>query len=132
MVDNDTTISSWWQNFWMKLHFDKITAYLTGSKERIVEIGLYAGMGFLSGFFLKKFSSLVIMVLVVVGIAFMLQQFNLIAITINWQNMYDLFGIKQPPVIDDNVLVLFWAWIRVNWVISLSYAIGFFVGLNLA
>jgi len=102
------------------------------SKDRLFEIGLYAGAGFLSGFLLKKYSTYVgVFVLILVGLGVM-QQMEVINCTINWDKVSEVFGIQvAQTVIPDNILTTIWEWVRLNMVISVSYLVGLFIGLKL-
>ena len=102
------------------------------SKDRLFEIGLYAGAGFLSGFLLKKYSTyVVVFVLILVGLGVM-QQMEVINCTINWDKVSEVFGIQvAQTVIPDNILTTIWEWVRLNMVISVSYLVGLFIGLKL-
>ena len=62
------------------------------SKEKLLEAGLYAGIGFISGFLLKKYSTYVgVCILLLIGLG-VLQQLEVISITVNWDKV---FGVKE-------------------------------------
>ena len=115
-------------SFDMSSIMDKIKA----SKNNLVEVGLYVGMGFLSGFLLKKYSTYVaVLVLFFVGLGIM-HQFEVVNIVINWSKVYDVFGIRVAQnVTVDNFFALVWEWVKVNLVISVSYVVGLGIGLKL-
>jgi len=101
------------------------------SKDSTTNIALYAGVGFLTGFVCKKASSYVLVVLLVLlGIA-VLHQYNVINITINWDEMSALLGIRPTDMTGDGLAALMWEAIKANAVISASYAIGFIIGFRL-
>ncbi len=101
------------------------------SKDTIFEAGLYAGIGFISGFLLKKYSAYVgVCILLLIGLA-VLQQLEVINVVVNWDKVYEQFGIQAAQnVTADTVLGMAWAWMKVNMVISISYVIGLFIGLK--
>ena len=105
---------------------------IKSSKDNLVEVGLYVGMGFLSGFLLKKYSTYVaVLVLLLVGLGLM-HQFEVVNITINWDKVHDVFGIRVAQnVTVDNFFALAWEWVKVNLVISVSYVVGLAIGLKL-
>ena len=115
-----------------KFDISSVIEKIKSSKDRLFEIGLYAGIGFLSGFLLKKYSTYVaVFVLLLIGIG-VLHQTEVIHITINWDKVYEFFGIQvAQTVTNDNVLSLIWEWVRVNLVISISYLVGLLIGLKL-
>ena len=114
-----------------KLNVNNIMEKIKSSKDQLFEIGLYAGAGFLSGFLLKKYSSYVaVLVLLLVGLG-VLQQMQVIDLTINWDKANEIFGIKAVPTVSaDSMIHTLWAWIRANLTISISFLVGLFIGLK--
>ena len=106
---------------------DKIKA----SKDKLFEIGLYAGAGFLSGFLLKKYSTYVaVFVLMLIGIG-VLQHMEVINVAVNWDKANELFGIQAAQTVSaDSVISNVWEWIKVNMAISVSFIVGLFIGLK--
>lgn len=106
---------------------DKIKA----SKDRLFEIALYSGIGFISGFLLKKYSTYVgVCVLVLIGLG-VLHHLGVIHILVNWDKVNEIFGIQAAHnVTADNIITLIWEWVKVNMLISISYIVGFFIGLK--
>jgi hypothetical protein len=46
--------------------------------------------------------------------------------------VYEVFGIQvAQDVTADTVIGMVWEWMKVNMVISVSYLVGFFIGLRL-
>ncbi len=101
------------------------------SKDKFLEAGLYAGIGFISGFLLKKYSTYVgVCILALIGLG-VLHQLEVINIAVNWDKVYELFGIQAAQnVTADTMVGMIWEWVKVNMVISISYIVGFFVGLK--
>ena len=114
-----------------KLNVNNIMERIKSSKDQLFEIGLYAGAGFLSGFLLKKYSSYVaVLVLLLVGLG-VLQQMQVINVMINWDKAYDLFGIRAVQTVSaDSIIHTLWSWVRANMAISVSYLVGLFIGLK--
>lgn len=115
------------EQFNMESMMDKIKA----SKDKLFEIGLYAGAGFLSGFLLKKYSTYVaVFVLMLIGIG-VLQHMEVINVAVNWDKANELFGIQAAQTVSaDSVISNVWEWIRVNMAISISFIVGLFIGLK--
>lgn len=114
-----------------KLNMDNIVAKIKSSKDQLFEIGLYAGAGFLSGFLLKKYSSYVaVLVLLLVGLG-ILQQMQVVNVVIDWNKAHEVFGINAAePVSADSIIHTVWSWVRANMAISISYLVGLFIGLK--
>jgi len=100
------------------------------STNRLIEIGIYLGIGFVTGFLLKRcFTYVFIALLTLVGL-FVLHQFDIITITMNTAKLQELFSIKQTVTVDTNLLVVYWEWIKLNIAIVLSFSIGLIIGLR--
>jgi len=100
------------------------------STNRLIEIGIYLGVGFVTGFLLKRcFGYVFIALLTLVGL-FILHQFDIITITMNTAKLQELFSIKQAVTVDTNLLVVYWEWIKLNIAIVLSFSIGLIIGLR--
>lgn len=114
-----------------KFDVETIVERVKSSQDRLFEVGMYAGIGFLSGFLLKKYSTYVaVFVLFLIGLG-VLSQLEVINIIVNWDKVYELFGIQAAQTVTaDNILSMVWEWVRVNMVISISYIIGLFIGLK--
>ena len=101
------------------------------SKDRFFEVGLYAGIGFVSGFLLKKYSTYVgVCVLMLIGLG-VLHHLGVVNIMVNWDKMNELFGIQAAQTVTaDSIIATVWEWIRLNMLISISYVVGLFIGLK--
>jgi uncharacterized membrane protein (Fun14 family) len=110
---------------------DNLMNKVRSSKDQLFEIGLYAGVGFLSGFLLKKYSSYVaVFILMLVGLG-VLQNLEVINIGIDWAKVNELFGIQAAQNVSaDSLIHTVWEWVKVNLAISISYLIGLFIGLK--
>jgi len=104
---------------------------LSLSKDKIMEMGLYLGVGFLSGFLLKKYSKYVLMVLLCMAGLVVLQQFEIVTIVFNTAKIQEVFGVK-PSSLEADLFSVYWNWIKINFSIVLSFSIGFLVGLKVA
>lgn len=114
-----------------QLNFQTIMDKIRHSKDKFFEIGLYAGIGFISGFLLKKYSVYVgVCILALVGLG-VLHHLEVINVMVNWDKVNELFGIQAAQnVTADSLIATVWEWIKVNMVISISYFVGLFVGLK--
>ena len=117
----------WFDTIVKKLHLDKFNI----STNRFIEIGMYLGIGFLTGFLLKRCASYIfVAVLTVVG-SFVLHQFGIITITIDPVKMQEFFGIQQTVTVDTNILMIYWEWVKLNAALVLSFSVGLLIGLKL-
>ena len=104
---------------------------LRESRSTLIDIGLYGGIGFLTGFLFKKYSVYVVVFVLFIASLMLLQQFGFMSIVVNWPKVHELMGIQPAVVVGDNVLIMAWGWMKANVVISASFAVGFLVGLKL-
>jgi len=118
---------NWLDSFLAKFNLDKLNI----SSNRIIELGMYVGVGFVTGFLLRRCAGYVfIAILTLVGV-FALHQFGVITITIDPVKMQEFFGIKQTVTFDANIMMVYWEWVKLNMALVLSFTIGLFIGLKL-
>ncbi|HRN78059.1 MAG TPA: FUN14 domain-containing protein [Candidatus Dependentiae bacterium] len=115
----------------IKNQFQGVMDKLKDSKSILIDVALYGGIGFLTGFLFRKYSTYIaFLVLFLVGLI-VLQQMNVITIAINWIKVEELFGIQQgTTTINDTLLGSFWEWVKANFIIVVSYIVGFLFGLR--
>ena len=99
------------------------------SKDTIIEMGIYLGIGFLVGFALKKYSKYVLVALLCIAGLIVLQQFEFVSIGFNTVKIQDMFGIKSAQM-DTDMMTMYWQWIKLNASIVISFSIGFLFGLK--
>jgi len=120
--------AGWLETFKQKLNIDGLMQKMNLSKERVFEIGLYLGIGFLAGFLFKKYAKyLFIVVLTVVGLA-VLHHLGFVEFTINWEKVQGIQPIPTP--MDATIWSVYWEWIKANVAIVLSFSVGFLVGFR--
>lgn len=134
MVENQVTPampaeSGWTESF--KAKTSGLVEKVRDSKETIFNVLLYAGLGFLVGYLAKKFSAFIIMVAIGLVVLVALQQFEIIYIAINWTKVQTALGMT-PVAAGENVSILaaLWEWMKANVLISVSFIIGFLLGLK--
>jgi uncharacterized membrane protein (Fun14 family) len=124
-VVNNQAVQSGWADT-LRERSKYIMGKLHDSRAIILDILLYGGIGFLSGFLLRKYANYVaFLVLIVVGVIVM-QQYNII----NWTYINDLFGFQHAPAMNGDSFVAFWEWCKANAVIVVSWIIGLLIGLK--
>ena len=129
-MDTQGTVTSDWLGL-LKEKFYALMDKFNLSQESTTNIALYGGVGFLTGFVCKKASSYVLVaLLVLLGIA-ILHQYNILCITVNWNEMSTILGIHPSEMTGDGLANLVWGAIQANAAISASYAVGFIIGFKL-
>lgn len=101
-------------------------------KGNIVEVAIYAGIGFVVGFIFKKHLKYIALALLFIVGLVILQQFDLVHTSINWQKLQELFNIQPiEHTFDTQTFHAYFDWVKANFVFVLSTSIGFFIGLKL-
>lgn len=131
MVENPAVVIE--QSGWLDSAKSKaggLVEKIKESKGTLFDIALYAGLGFLVGYLVKKFSGYLIALAIFVVIILALQQFEFVFVSVNWAKIQSAFGIQPAPTGDTSMLVMVWEWMKINVLISVSFIIGFLLGLK--
>lgn len=129
---SSTPQAGWLDGIKNSFHWEGIKEKFYELQPLLIELGLTLGIGFATGFILKKFGKIfafLIGILVILGV---LQQLGAISISINWIKIQEWFGIQAIPVVDDSIFVAFGAWLKAHILQTLFFVIGFLLGLNVA
>lgn len=103
------------------------------SKSIIFDLILFFGVGFLIGFFLRKYGQYVAALIVFLVCLVVLAQLNIVDIGINWSKVEQLLGMKQPVAAQGHALfTMYWDWLKSNVVQVASFCVGFLVGLRIS
>ncbi len=130
IVKAPTAQGGWLEGVKDKINPDQWMAKLNLSKARLVDIGLYLGFGFVTGFLLKKYGRYVVVFgFMVLGLV-ALQQLGVLNVAINWNKAQELFGIQRVETPDTNLLRMYVEWIKLNVGLVLTFSIGFIAGLK--
>ncbi len=79
---------------------------------------------------LENRSSARVCILLLIGLG-VLHHLEVINVAVNWDKVYEVFGIQAAQnVTADNIVATIWEWVKVNLLISISYLVGFFIGLK--
>lgn len=128
---NNASASSLLEIIKQNFHPSHIKESMINHRDLLLSVVIFFGVGFLTGFFLKKFShyfaAFIVLLLILIGLDYV----GLLTIKIDWVNVQATFGIKPVPV-HGNHLEMLSDWVQENIFACMSYAIGFFVGLRLA
>jgi uncharacterized membrane protein (Fun14 family) len=96
------------------------------NSRKVIEIVSFFGIGFFSGFLLKKYFRYVLLSLIVLTVvAFILENSSIIHI--DWNRVRSILGIASTDTIDSIFYVSF-DWVKANVVSSISALIGFVIG----
>ncbi len=101
-------------------------------KYTLLDWSIYFGIGFLVGFLIKKYLKYILLLVLFIVSLVILEQFDILHLTVNWQKMQELLNIRAVQTeFDAQVLSSYLEWIKANLAVVLSSSIGFFLGLKL-
>ena len=116
-----------------KVHFSDLVEKINDSRSIIMDMALYGGIGFLSGYLLKKYSNAVIIIILMTTALVVLQQFEFITVIINWPKIHSMLGLQEnAKIIIDNFGLFFVDWVKSNMPIVVVTLIGFLLGIKVA
>jgi len=104
---------------------------IQANKDLLIEMSLCTIVGFIVGFLMKKFSTLILFLALTCGLILFLQYQDFISIGINWQHFQNFFGIQPLVMPDGNAVSFYWQWIMGHLGLVVSFAIGCGLGLRL-
>jgi hypothetical protein len=114
-----------------RLHVDALLEKIRASRETLIDVALYGGIGFLSGFLIRRYSSYVATAIIVGAGLILLNQFDIISLSINWSRVHSFLGIEQYMLEGQNMFSMAWEWTKGNVVIAVSFLIGFLIGIRI-
>lgn len=102
------------------------------SQDQLFDIGLFAGIGFLLGFFIKRYATYVIAFGIFVTGLIVLSQFNMLSFHINWGEVYKILHIPAGTAVGvNNIATIVWEWARSNVIAASSFTISLLIGLKI-
>lgn len=105
-----------------------ITEKIREHKQLLLDIAIYGAIGFFIGFFIRRFSTFVIILAVLVISLVLLHNFNILNVAINWDWIQSNTGFKPVAMGQSDVMTF----LKDNFVIIASSCVGFLVGLKLS
>jgi len=125
--------TSWFDHMKDALNPKLLWQKIKDSKSLLLDIALFFGVGFLIGFFLRKYGQYVAAFIVFCVCLILLSQFNIVQLGINWERVQQVIGFRLPVVPEGGTLVaVYWEWVKINIFPVLSFCVGFLVGLRMS
>jgi hypothetical protein len=132
MVESTGNIElGWFDRLKNSLQLDKLAQTLNLSKYKLLDMGLFLGVGFLLGFLWKRYANYVIAALIFVAVLMLLNQLDVVRVHINWIKVQECCGIV-PAHQDADIVAMFWEWSKANILIIFSFVIGFCFGAKVS
>lgn len=110
---------------------EKIVKKFDLTKDKALQLAIYLGIGFLVGFLLKRYSRIVVTVIVVLLTLLTLEYFHIIDLTVHWGKVRDLIGMRPLPAVNGTVFTALWESAKDNLAQVISFSVGFLAGLKL-
>lgn len=108
---------------------ERFTNWMRGSKDAFLWCIVYAAAGFIAGFFFKHYSRYLIVALLFIGVLFGLHHMGIVSIAVNQDKLNSFFGL-QSGTGHDQVIMMFFEWIKANVLIAIAFLIGFLLGIR--
>ena len=121
--------NGWFESLKSKLNIDNIIQKMNLSRSKLIEIGLYLGIGFIAGFLFKKYGKYIFVVVATIVALFILQQFGFVNIAVNWNKIQGIQPIAVP--VGSDIWSVYWSWVKVHFAVILSFSVGFFIGFKI-
>src|SRR5437762_7932686 len=104
-----------------KVNVGQLVDKISESRNLIFDVLLYGSIGLLTGYLLKRYSGAVIVIVLMTSALMIMQQFELIAITINWDKINEMLGLAQAnKLLSDNMMPLAIEWAKANMLVVVS------------
>jgi uncharacterized membrane protein (Fun14 family) len=121
----------WFEKIKNYIKFDDLLKKLSESKYKLLDMALFAGIGFLIGFLWKRYANYFIAFFVFLVGLIILQQTHIIEIQIDWLRIQKCCGV-EPITRQTDMPSLVWEWFKANILIVFSFIIGFCLGTKLS
>lgn len=116
---------------WLKenLNPTNIMNKLDLTPQKLFEMAVYFGVGFLTGYLLRKYGKFIIFLILAIVALFLLQQVGIIDIAVHMDKIYELFGM-QPTAAEGSLFAGYWEWVKTHITLVVMFSIGFLIGLR--
>ncbi len=127
-----TTESGLLESIKDKLNPSYLMKKLNLTSNKLMEMGIYLGVGFLAGYVLKKYGKFMIALMVFILGLLLLQQLGVISLVFHGDKLQELLGMNPVVASEQTILLTYWDWIKANVILVISFSIGFLIGLRSA
>ena len=129
MADHETVHSGVLDTLRERMNWDTIVDTVKTNKHHLTEIAVWAALGFLVGFFFRRYSSYLAALIFVIFALWGLCYLDILQVTINWDRVHALVGMRlDDGAFVDNAL----EWLRANMAATISFVVGLFIGVKAA
>ena len=131
MTEQDVVVESlgWWDT--IKLHIQNAWMKIQESQNLLLAIAVYGGIGFIVGYFLKKYAHFLIFFILFLVSLVLMHQFEYLTFTINWVKIQGSLcmpaGVDMTSVSIANCV---FEWTKSHVAEAVSVVVGFLIGLR--
>lgn len=104
---------------------------ISNNKDLLMLMGLYVLAGFVAGFVLKKCNKFIFFIALAVGVVLFLQYQGYLSVIVNWDQVQKVVGIEPVAVPGENMISVYWQWIKDHISLVVSFSVGFALGLRI-
>lgn len=120
-------IQGWFDN--VKIKAEELLNKLDLSPSRLAELGVFLGIGFLIGFFIKKFGRPVIIVFAFMIVGLIVLQYGGVII-IDWVKVKGFLGIAPTEQLNE-VAQSWYSWAKSHLIVVVGSVVGFLLGYSI-
>ena len=131
MVKSQNIEMGWFDKLKNTLQIDSLIEKLNLSKHKVLDMALFLGVGFFTGFLWKRYANYFIAGIIFVTILIILNQLDVVSVSINWVKVQECCGV-EPARADADILNMIWSWASANILIIFSFIIGFCFGAKVS
>lgn len=113
-----------------KLNPSTLMQRLHLTQDVLIDMALYLGVGFLSGFLIKKYGKYIFVFVVCIVALIVAQQAGIISVTVYWNKIQEFFGVQPVDTAPEGLFAGYWDWAKEHIALVISFSIGFLVGLR--
>jgi hypothetical protein len=121
----------WFDKLKNSLNLDALAQKLNLSQYRLLDIALFFGVGFLTGFLWKRYANYFMAAVIFATLLFIFNQLDLFSFNVNWTKLQECCGVQHPNP-DADILVMLWQWTKMNVLIIASFVLGFCFGAKVS
>lgn len=114
-----------------RLKLDTLSQKLNISHYSLFDFIISIAIGVVIGIIWKRYAHFLIAAVVFVLILFVLTQFNVLDVIINWQRIYNFIGL-HPIDPTASVATIGWNWAKENVLLIACAIIGFILGIKIS
>jgi len=128
-MPDEATTKGLLDNAQENLNTESLSNKFDFSRESLIEMALYLGIGFVVGFLLKKYSQFVLIVALIGASLLVLQHLGFLSLVVDWDKIQNALGFHLPATADGSLITAYLEWAKAHMRAVISFAIGFVVGI---